>query len=66
MSTSSPDPLPSVALVRKARRSSTLACGHHVSPGHVIVKRAGKWRCLECALAAIRAATTVKGTTPCP
>ena len=53
-------------MVRKARRASTLACGHHVWPGAVIVKRAGRWRCLECALAAIRAAATMKGTTPCP
>jgi hypothetical protein len=49
-----PDPLPLANAVRRARRSSTLACGHHVHPGHVIVRRGGKWTCLECALDAIR------------
>jgi hypothetical protein len=47
------DPLPSATLVRKARRSSTVACGHYVTVGHVIVRRAGRWECLECVLAQI-------------
>lgn len=49
------DPLPSVARVRKARRSSRVACGHHVMVGQVIVRRDGRWTCLPCALAAIKA-----------
>jgi hypothetical protein len=48
------DPLPAATLVRKARRSSKVSCGHYVTVGHVIVRRAGHWTCLECALAAIR------------
>jgi hypothetical protein len=48
-----PDPLPSAARVRKARRSSVVACGHYVLTGQVIVKRGGRWLCLECALKAI-------------
>lgn len=51
------DPLPAANRVRKARRSSKVACGHYVLVGHIIVRRAGRWTCLECALAAIRAAT---------
>jgi hypothetical protein len=49
------DPLPAATRVRKARRSSTVACGHHVITGQVIVRRAGRWICLSCALAAIAA-----------
>lgn len=56
------DPLPSVALVRRARRASVLACHHHVWPGHVIVRRAGKWICLECALDAIRTSAASPAT----
>jgi hypothetical protein len=41
--------------VRKARRSSPLACGHYVLTGALIVCRRGQWSCLDCALAAIRA-----------
>ncbi len=52
------DPLPAATRVRKARKSSKVACGHWVTVGHVIVRRAGRWTCLECALAAIRATTT--------
>jgi hypothetical protein len=48
------DPLPAATRVRKARRSSTVSCGHYVMVGHVIVRRAGRWLCIECALAAIR------------
>jgi hypothetical protein len=47
------DPLPAATRVRKARRSSKIACGHHVLTGQVIVRRAGRWICLGCALAAI-------------
>jgi hypothetical protein len=54
------DPLPAVARVRKARRSSRVSCGHHVLVGQVIVHRGGRWTCLECALAAIRATTTTR------
>jgi hypothetical protein len=53
------DPLPSVARVRKARRSSTVACGHHVLAGAVIVRRGGNWTCLQCALEAVRARKAV-------
>lgn len=49
------DPLPLASMVRVARRSSRLGCGHHVKPGRVIVRRAGRWACLACAVAAIRA-----------
>lgn len=55
------DPLPAATRVRKARRSSVVACRHYVQVGHVIVRRGGRWICLECALAAIRATTTTKG-----
>ena len=48
------DPLPSAVRVRKARRSSRVACGHHVITGQVIVRRGGRWICLRCALAAVR------------
>ena len=48
-----PDPLPSAARVRKARRSSAVACGHYVLTGQVIVKRGARWICLPCALDAI-------------
>jgi hypothetical protein len=56
----SADPLPSVAKVRKARRSSVVACGHHVLVGQVIVHRGGRWTCLPCALAETRARNAVK------
>ena len=45
------DPLPRATRVRKARRSSKVGCGHYVLVGQVIVRRAGKWACLPCALA---------------
>jgi hypothetical protein len=51
------DPLPLANRVRKARRASTLGCGHYVNVGAVIVRRSGRWTCLDCALAIIRAAT---------
>jgi hypothetical protein len=41
----------------KARRSATVACGHYVLPGAVIVQRDNLWVCLECALAAVRDGT---------
>jgi hypothetical protein len=41
--------------VKKARRSSVAACGHPVLTGQLIVCRRGRWLCLDCALAAIRA-----------
>jgi hypothetical protein len=47
------DPLPQTSRVRKARRSSRVACGCHVLTGQVIVKRGGRWICLPCALEAI-------------
>jgi len=34
----------------KARRASTLACGHHVHAGTVIVQRAGAWVCRACVI----------------
>lgn len=49
-----PDPLPAATRVRKARRSSRVSCGHYVLVGHIIVRRAGRWTCLECALADIK------------
>jgi Protein of unknown function (DUF3631) len=49
-----PDPLPAATRVRKARKSSRVACGHYVLVGQVIVRRGGRWACLPCALAAIR------------
>lgn len=48
------DPLPNVNRVRKARKSSRVACGHFVLVGQVIVRRGGRWICLPCALAAIK------------
>jgi hypothetical protein len=36
--------------VRKARRSSLLACGHYVQTGHMIARVDGEWICIECAL----------------
>lgn len=59
-----PDPLPNTARVRKARRSSVVACGHFVLVGATIVKRAGRWTCLPCALAAVRSTTTTGGQRP--
>ena len=55
-----PDPLPSVARVRKARRSSVVACGHHVLVAQVIVHRGARWICLQCALDAIGRNGTAK------
>ena len=52
------DPLPAATRVRKARRSSRVGCGHYVLTGQVIVRRGGKWACLQCALAAIGAGMT--------
>jgi hypothetical protein len=49
-----PDPLPAATRVRKARKSSKVSCGHYVLVGHVIVRRAGRWTCLECALENVR------------
>jgi hypothetical protein len=46
-----PDPLPAANRVRKAGRSSRVACGHWVNVGNVIVRRGGRWTCLQCALA---------------
>lgn len=60
MTESSRDPLPLASAVRKARRASTLACGHTVNVGHVIAKRAGRWVCVECAVAGVRAASQAK------
>jgi hypothetical protein len=42
--------------VRKARRSSRLSCGCYVLRGCLITERDGTWICIDCALAAIRAA----------
>ena len=52
------DPLPAATRVRKARRSSVVACRHYVLVGQVIVRRGGRWICLPCALTAIRTTTT--------
>jgi hypothetical protein len=58
------------ARVRKARWPATVACGHHVNVGDVIVRRGGVWVCRPCALEAVRAqtsaataATATEGTT---
>jgi hypothetical protein len=40
--------------VRKARKSSRLACGHWVITGNLIVSHGQEWICLDCALARIR------------
>jgi hypothetical protein len=46
--------------VRKARRTSRLACGHHVQRGQLIASPGrGRWVCIGCQLAAIRAANDV-------
>jgi hypothetical protein len=49
------DPLPLANAVRKARRSSRVACGHYVLVGQVIVHRGGRWLCLQCAVAEVKA-----------
>jgi hypothetical protein len=36
--------------VRKARRSSRVHCGCYVLTGQLIVRRDGRWSCLDCAL----------------
>lgn len=46
--------------VRKARRSSTVGCGHYVLTGQLIVCRDGRWTCLQCALDHIRETRTKK------
>jgi hypothetical protein len=56
------DPLPDAARVRKARRSSAVACGHYVLTGQVIVKRGGRWICLPCALDAIHCHDALAGS----
>jgi hypothetical protein len=43
-----------VTRVRKARRSSVLACGHYVLHGHLIANRGQGWICLDCAIKAMR------------
>jgi hypothetical protein len=58
------DPLPSVARVRKARRSSRVSCGHHVLVGQVIVRRGGRWTCLQCALLAIKTSAAPAAAPP--
>ena len=62
----SADPLPEVALVRKARRSSRVACGCYILTGSVIVKRRGQWSCLPCALRAIRAKSSAASPVAAP
>jgi hypothetical protein len=59
-------PLPAATRVRKARRSSTVSCGHYVLVGHVIVRRAGRWMCIECALdsGTIQPATEMRSPWP--
>lgn len=44
--------------VRKARWPAVVSCGHFVNVGQVVVKRGGKWKCRECALAEARKAVT--------
>jgi hypothetical protein len=58
------DPLPSVARVRKARRSSRVSCGHHVLVGQVIVRRGQRWVCLQCALADIETSAAPAAAAP--
>jgi hypothetical protein len=48
--------------VRKARYPARRACGHYVPRGQLEVNRGGGWLCLDCALAAIRAANNVPAT----
>jgi len=50
-----------VSRCMKARRSSVVACGHYVLTGQLIVNRGDGWRCLDCALAAIK---TTAGSPP--
>lgn len=47
------------ARVRKARRSSVVACGHYVLTGQLIVNRGSGRCCLLCALAHIRSDRTI-------
>jgi hypothetical protein len=42
--------MPRADRVRKARKSSTLACGCYIRPGHMIARVAGRWLCIEHAL----------------
>ena len=57
-----PPPRHRATRVRKARKSSRVACGHYVLVGQVIVYRASRWICLPCALAAIGHKTSTEGT----
>jgi hypothetical protein len=43
----------------KARKSSRLACGCYVQRGHLIARQGDGWICVECAIAAIRAARDI-------
>lgn len=42
--------------VMKARKSSRLGCGHYVLRGELITRQGDGWRCLDCAIRAMRAA----------
>lgn len=53
-----------VARCMKARKSSRVSCGHYVLRGQLIVNHGQGWRCLECALAAIRATAMTEGQRP--
>ena len=48
----------------KARRSSAVACGHYVLVGQLIVNRGDGWRCLDCALAAIKTTAATRTAAP--
>jgi hypothetical protein len=47
----------------KARKSSRLACGCYVQRGHLIARQGDGWICVEHAIAAIRAAQSVRPAT---
>lgn len=40
----------------KARKSSRLGCGCYVLRGELITRQGERWRCLDCAILAMRAA----------
>lgn len=50
----------------KARRSSRVACGCYVLRGELIVNRGDGWRCLDCALAAIKTTAAKVAAAPPP
>jgi hypothetical protein len=54
--------------VMKARTSARLpGCGHWVTAGHLIARdRSGRWSCIECRIAALKATEQLMTTPPRP